>query len=105
MTMASRISKAVGAFGHVPGQAEEVERGQRAGRAVARQGADEARYGDEELLQPHKLDLSHGVNRHNSTLARGAGTTSERGDADEVVALLQLLIRDNEGEVLMDLAR
>ena len=100
MTMASRISKAVGAFGHVPGQAEEVERGQRAGRAVA-----EARFGDEELLQPHKLDLSHGVNRHNSTLARGAGTTSERGDADEVVALLQLLIRDNEGEVHQDLAR
>jgi hypothetical protein len=50
-------AEAVGAVGHVFGQAEEVERGQRDGGAVAREGADEAAdeasYGDEDPLQRH----------------------------------------------------
>jgi hypothetical protein len=54
-------AEAVGAVGHVLGQAEEVERGQRDGGAVARQGADEAAdeagNGDEEPLQRHPHPL------------------------------------------------
>jgi hypothetical protein len=57
-------AEAVGAVGHVLGQAEEVERGQRDGRPVARQGADEAadeaRYGDEDRLERHPNPLPSG---------------------------------------------
>jgi len=47
-------AEAVGAVGHVLGQAEEVERGQRDGGAVARQGADQTA---EERLQRHPKPL------------------------------------------------
>jgi hypothetical protein len=57
-------AEAVGAVGHVLGQAEEVERWQRDGGAVAREGADEAAdeagYGDEDPLQRHPNPLPSG---------------------------------------------
>ncbi len=49
-------AQAVGAVGRVLGEAEELEGGQRDGGSVASQGADEARYGDEDGLQPHGSD-------------------------------------------------